>query len=77
MGKKLSIFNLAIGAFLSGYAGWYVLRGPFLNQEFPSRWFLLGALGMFLVGVVAMSWGAKGYLYGRESDRVQPPDSHV
>lgn len=77
MGKKFSILNLVVGAFLSGYAGWYVLRGPFLNQELPSEWFVLGALVMFLLGVAVMSWGAKGYLYGRESDRVQPPDGHV
>lgn len=77
MGKKLGILNLVVGAFLAGYAGWYILRGPFLNQELPSRWFVLGALGVFLLGLVAMSWGARNYLYASDSDRVTPPDGHL
>jgi len=77
MGKKFGILNLAVGAFLAGYAGWYILHGPFLGQELPSRWFVLGALGMFLLGVGAMSWGARNYLYASDSERVTPPDGHV
>ena len=77
MGKKFGIVNLVVGALLASYAGWYLFSGPFLGRELPPQWFLLGALGMFLLGLAAMSWGAKSYLYASEAERVTPPEGHV
>ena len=52
------LFVSLVGLLLSLGAGYLVIRGPFLGGPTLEPIPLLVALGVFIVGVVALSWGA-------------------
>jgi hypothetical protein len=78
MGKKIGMANTVVGTFLTAYAAWFLLSGPFVDATLPPLWSLFVAVAAFFVGLAMLSWGAKSYIAARRSgERVTPPKGQV
>jgi hypothetical protein len=56
-----------IGLLTTSTATWFLIGGPFLGTALPGTEYLLGAVALLLVGLVALRSGLNSLLHHRSS----------
>jgi hypothetical protein len=71
MGRKFGACIGVIGLLTTSIASWFLMKGPLLGTAPPETEYLLGGIGLLLVGLVALRSGLSSLLHDRStSERV-------